>query len=164
MAIKQGYSLIELTIVVGLVALLGVGISSVVLMSLVTTKRTRNLTHVREVGDYATTQIKQLVRNSKRIEACDSANNTLTLRNQDGDTTLISTEIVGDYERIASGSGNYITPSDIKVESFSITCLPDDTNPELVKVRFDSQIASETLKPRENPLINFETSISIRNN
>lgn len=159
---QKGYSLIELTIVVGLVAILGVGISSVVLMSLVTTNRTRNLTHVRETSDYAILQIKQQVRNARSIVSCTG--NSLTLIGQDGGITTFSLETVGSYERIASNSGIYLTPSDIDIENFSLTCLPDETEPELVKLSFETQLASEGLRESENPLTNFETSITLRNN
>lgn len=161
---KKGYSLIELTVVVGLVAILGVGISSAVLMSISTTIRNRATTHVRESGDYALNQVKQLIRNSKSILACDSNGNTLDILGLDGGTTSISLESAADSNRLASGSGQYLTPSDITLSSFSLTCLPSDTEVELIKLQFSAELSSQTAKDRENPLVNFQTSVSLRNN
>lgn len=158
----KGYTLIELTIVVGLVAILAIGISSVVLMNTVTANRTRNLAHLRESGDYALGQLKQLVRNAKNIESCNSTTNTLTLIGQDGGSTEIALELESEIGRIASGSANYLTPSDITISALNLTCLPDDLEPTLVKVSFTASLATET-QSKESPVLNFETSISLRN-
>lgn len=154
----KGYTLIELTVVVGLLAILSVGISSVVLLNTVSVTRTRNLTHVRESGDFALNQLKQLIRNAKTIKTCNNSTNELTLVNQDGGYT----KLLSEDSRIASNSGIYLTPSDISITSFGITCLPDETTPSLVKLIFTAQLAGDT-SVRTSPTLNFETSISLRN-
>lgn len=159
----KGYSLIELTIVVGLVAILSIGISSVVLMNTITANRSRNTILIKEAGDYSLNQLKHLVRNARAIIACNSTNNTLSLQNLDGDTTLISLESPGEVGRIASNSGTYLTPAAITVQNFDLTCLPNSTNPQLIKFSFDSSLANSSVPEREKTTINFETSVEIRN-
>jgi len=159
----SGYSLMELTVVVGLVSILGVGISSAVLMSIITTSRTRGLSHIRATGEYSMSQMKQLIRNSKLITTCDSVNESLTLLNQDGGSTSLGTETVDDVTYIASNSGNFLTPADINIEALDITCSPSDTDPQLIQVQFDATLARDTLRKVEKPTIHFETSIQVRN-
>lgn len=161
--ILAGYTLIELTIVVGLIAILAIGISSVVLMNTLTASRTRNLTHLRSSGDYSLNQLKTLVRNARSIDSCSSTTNTFSFTSYDGGTTLVALELDGTTGRIASGSGTYLTPDSVHVENFSVTCLPTSLDPKSIKLTFDSSIAG--LSPgRENPIIPFETSITLRNN
>lgn len=160
-----GYSLIELTIVVGLVALLSVGIASVVLSSIVQSSRIRNQIKSRQAGEYTIGQMQQMIRNARTIASCDSAANNLTIVNLDGDTTTFLAETTGTSTRIASNSGFFLTPEDVTAgSSFNIACSPDDTNPTLVKISFDLKRNLDTPRETENPPVHFETSVSLRNN
>ncbi len=163
MAIKKGYTLIELVIVVGLVSILAIGISSAVLINATTAIRTKNTTHLRNVGDYSLSQLKQIIRSSRTISLCDSNTNTISLINQDGDTTSISIELDNDINRIASNSGIYLTPKETSITNFTITCLPTDINPTIVKISFDTQLATISTT-KESPTIHFTTSITPRSN
>lgn len=160
---QKGYTLIELTIVVGLVAILAIGISSVVLMNTITANRTRNQTRLRTTGNYSLNQIKGLVRNAKSIDICDEAADSLTLTNFDGGTTNLSLELNGGVERIASNSGTYLSPADVAISDFTLTCLPTADAPNLIKISFSSTL-SDRPAGRENPVFFFETSVTLRNN
>lgn len=159
---QAGYTLIELTIVVGLVAILTIGISSVVLMNTITAARTRNQTHIRSSGDYSLNQLKTLIRNAKSLDTCDESEDSLTLTGVDGGSTTVALELESGNGRIASGSGNYLTPSDTNVTSFTVTCLPNESEPRLVKLSFDSTLSGRPAG-RDNPVVSFETSITLRN-
>lgn len=161
---KKAYSLIELTIVVGLVALLSVGIASIVLSSIVQSSRIRNQIKSRQAGEYTIGQMQQMVRNAREIADCDSAGNTITIINIDGDSTTFLSEITGTATRIASNSGYFLTPEDVTAgTSFNIACSPDDINPSLVKISFDLKRNLDTPRESENPPVHFETSVSLRN-
>lgn len=162
---KQGYSLVELTIVVGLVAILAVAISSIVLMSVAQSTRIRTQIRTRQAGDYAMTQIQTMVRNARTITSCDSAGDTVTILNPDGRTTTFAAELGGDTTHIASNSATYLTPEDVTVgNSLSIECEPDDTDPKLISISFDLDKTDDTGRDLETPPIHFETAIEVRNN
>lgn len=162
---KSGFSLIELTVVIGLLSLLILAISSTMLMSIVSSNRIRTTTKVKQAGNFAITQIQTMLRNAKAISLCDSTNSTVSFINPDGGETFLTSEIdnSGLHTRIASGSGIYLTPANTDMgTSFSLSCEPIGDNPTLVKLSFDLQ---DTLsaRPTENPLLHFETSINLRN-
>lgn len=154
---KKGFSLIELTITVGLLSLLAISISALVLSTVLSSYRLRNIVHVKEVGNYVTTQIERIIRNARSVTTCK--NDSLTIINQDNNLTTI--QLTGNS--IASSSAS-LTPSDITVSNFTLSCIPTSSNPQLVQISFTLQANSNPNSlPHENPLINFSSSIEFRN-
>lgn len=156
---KAGFSLIELTVVIGLLSLLILAISSSMLMTIISSNRIRNVAKVKQAGNYALGQMQGMIRSAKTITSCDSINNNITILNFDGGTTNFLVE----GNRIASNSGIYITPDTMTTNAYVLTCAPSDTDPTLVNVSFNLMDASVTKKAHENPTLHFETSISLRN-
>lgn len=162
MALKRGFSLIELIVVIGLLSLLMLAISSTMLMSIVSSNRIRTVTKVKQAGGYAIGQIQSMVRSSKSITICDGTTPSISFVGQDGGTTEILAEDDGTNVRIASNSGTYITPANMEISAFSITCEPDETEPTLIKVSFDLQDTRSAVGT-QNPSLHFETSVNTRN-
>lgn len=160
---KRGFSLIELTVVIGLLSLLILAISSTMLMSVISSNRIKTVTKVKQAGNYAIGQIQTIIRNAKAIMTCDSTNATISIVNPDGAATTLSSLFVNPNTRIASNSGVYLTPDNLNVSSFSLTCYPDDINPSLVQVSFDLKDTITSNRASDNPLLHFETSINLRN-
>lgn len=163
MALKRGFSLIELIVVIGLLSLLMLAISSTMLMSIVSSNRVRTITKVKQAGGYAIGQIQSMVRSAKSITTCDSATPGIILVGQDGGTTEIIAESDGTTTRIASNSGVYITPVNMETTTFAITCEPSEEEPTLIKFSFDLQ-DTRSAAGTQNPALHFETSINTRNN
>ena len=158
---KKGYSLIELTIVVGLISVLSVTISGIVLSTIVNSTRIRNQVKLRQAGDYAIGQMNTLIRNSRSINSCNSLSSTVTINNIDGGTT----DIMLEGTQIASNSGVYLTPSDLEISNFTLSCLPDDTDPRLINILFTLTLpGGGTGKASESPTETFSTSAEIKNN
>jgi len=162
MAIKNGFSLIELTVVIGLISLLTLAISASLLANLMASNRLRNTTAIKQAGNYVLDQFQTLLRNAKAIDSCDSSANTITITNFDGYSTTLATEIASSNTLIASNSGVFLTPSSLNVSNYSITCYPSDTNPQLVSVSFDLANPS-IVHARESRTLHFETSVNLRN-
>lgn len=175
MVTKKGFSLIELTVVIGLLGLLILAISSTLLMSIISSNRIRTITRIKQAGNYATGQIQSMLRSAKSISSCVSTLNSdtpsITVINRDGGETLIINELIDELNtniryQIASKSGSisntYLTPTDVSVSAFSLICEPNDIKPTLIHLAFDLQdvISSETTT---NPTLHFETSINLRN-
>jgi prepilin-type N-terminal cleavage/methylation domain-containing protein len=162
MALKKGFSLIELIVVIGLLSLLMLAISSTMLMSMVSSNRIRTTTKVKQAGNYALGQIQSMVRSAKAITTCEPTIPSLVLINPDGGTTEILIEADGGNDRIASNSGIYVTPENMVVTAFSLTCEPDTVSPTLIKISFNLQ-DNRSNTSTQNPILHFETSVNTRN-
>jgi len=162
MALKRGFSLIELIVVIGLLSLLMLAISSTMLMSIVSSNRIRTVTKVKQGGGYAIGQIQRMIRSSKSITTCDTITPTISLVGQDGGTTEILTESDGTNVRIASNSGMYLTPANMEISAFTISCEPTSAEPTLIKFAFDLRDTKST-QGIQNPSLHFETSVNTRN-
>lgn len=159
MIIRKGFSLIELTVVISLLALLMLAISSTMLMSIISSKRIRAATKTKQAGNYAIGQIQTMIRNAKSIKTCDSTAGTITIVNSGGGETQIFAD---SNSRIASNSGTYLTGEDTTTSLFSLSCDPSDSEPAIVKVSFDLRDALAQTGI-QNPSLHFETSINLRN-
>jgi len=157
---NKGFTLLELTVVVTLTSILGIAITAISMSTLLQASRTRRLVNIKETGNYATSQIGQLIRNAKTIDSCSSSNNTISFTNPDGYQTTIQE----DTDKIASNSA-FLTTSKTPLDSgsFNINCLPQDSNPNLIKISFTLTTSSTSNTPFEKPSVNFETSVSPRN-
>lgn len=149
--VKKGFSLIELTVVIGLLTLLILAISGVMLMSIVGSNRIRTATATKQAGNNVLTQIQIMVRNARSLD-CTFAPNSFSTQNIDGGTTIYAVE----SGHIASNSAS-ITPNNTLASNVSFTC---ESN--LVKISFDLQNTLSTSAKSNLPL-HFETSVSLRN-
>lgn len=163
MEMKKGTSIIELVVVIGLISLLSLAMSAIMLTTIVSSNRVRRLTQIKQAGDIALNQVQTLIRNSRQIGACSSDNNILTTINPDGGVTDIMLEDDLGVNRLASNSGIYVTPSNLTISNFDITCEPNDTEPVLIKISFDMTQTSSSGNSREDASIHFETTTGIRN-
>ena len=164
MVIKWGFTLIELIVVIGLLGLLSVAISGIMLTSLVSSSNVRSATKVKQAGNYVLGQVQNLVRNAKSVVICNSAGSPplITLINPDGGTTTLASESDGTNTRIASNSGIYLTPPNLAVTNYSLSCAPSDTDPTLVNFAFDLH-DTQSSRAATSPTLHFETSVNLRN-
>lgn len=164
MAVKRGFSIIELTVVIGLISLLALAMSAIMLSTIVSSNRIRRNTKIKQAGDYAAGQLQSLIRNSRGIISCDSNLGTSITENPDGGTTEILLERdTSGVDRIASGSGVYLTPADLKITNYSLTCSPDDSAPKLVNISFDLASLVTSTKAIENSTLHFQVTAELRN-
>lgn len=158
----RGYSLIELVVVIGLTGILAIAITAVSMTSLISSTRIRNQIRIRQAGDSSINQLQKLIRGAKSL-SCNSQTNTLTTINEDGNTTTVSAIIDGAATRIASNSGNYITPADTTISGFDITCVPNNIHASLINVKFGITSTIQGTRSQETPVLNYETNIQLRN-
>lgn len=163
MELKKGTSVIELTVVIGLISLLALAISAIMLTTTLSSNRLRRAALIKQSGDYALTQIQSLIRNSRDVISCDPDTDTLTIINPDGGATDLMIELEGSSNRIASNSGIYLTPNTLNVTNFSLSCEPIASDPTLFKISFDLSHTTSSGNDRENSTIHFETTTTLRN-
>lgn len=106
--IQQGFSLIELLVVVSLIVILMLGVVALFLSSIVTGSKINLEQKVKSEGNYTLNQISTLIKNAQRITStCNPegiSNDHLDLINYDGGQTVIEKIDQGDQFRIASYS------------------------------------------------------------
>ncbi len=158
MELKSGSSLVELVVTIGLVSLLALALSAIMLTTITSSNRVRRVMQIKQAGNQTLSQIQTIIRNASGVSACDNTNNTFTTINPDGATTTIALE----SSRIASNSGIYVTPDNLSVGSFDITC-DSETIPRLIKLNFTLTQLTSSGNNRENTTLNFETTTSLRN-
>ncbi|GEM_PF-939765 len=166
---KTGYSLIELTVVVGLTSILAVAITAIVMTSLVSSTRIRSLAKVRETGDYVISQVRNTLRNAVLVNECSSTNGDslddyITITSPDGYQTTLETSLDNGTLKIASNSALgtlFLTTDRAILESFDLKCDPSDSDIGLVQIRFT--LTTDNASEREKPHVSFETSVEPRN-
>lgn len=163
MEMKKGTSIIELVVVIGLISLLALAMSAIMLTTIVSSNRIRRLTQIKQAGDLALNQIQTTIRNSRFIELCDAESAVLITANPDGGTTELMLEDDGTAPRIASNSGVYLTPNNLTVSNFSLTCEPDPLEPVLFEISFDLTHTDNSGNSREDSTLRFETTTTLRN-
>jgi prepilin-type N-terminal cleavage/methylation domain-containing protein len=157
---KQGFTLIEILMVVaifGIIVVLGSGLFFFLLKG---SSKSRVLEVVRENGDYALGVMGIMVRNARSL--LNYSGSEITILNPDGKTTIFSCS----GERIASNGASLIS-SEVKVDDcssiFSLEVDPAGVAPAVMTIKFSLSQKVVTARPEEQALMNFQTTVSLRN-
>ena len=160
----SGMSLIEILVVIGIFAVLGVMTTQAVVLSLSGGKKTENTIKVRENINYSFSVIERQLRNADSITDCTNAIPlAISYLDQNGVSASFSCANLGaaTVGHIAS-SGAQLTNNTVDVTSCTFTCLPGTgASPDSVKVTVTAQDATST--GASNSIITSSTSVSLRN-
>ncbi len=168
---QQGYTLVELVVVIGIVIVLLVSAVSLFYTTLIGGGKTNSAEAVKQAGQYALSQMSYLVYNSRKLipnnqsVVCASGMTSLGIQNQDLATTIFSSQTVLGNVRIASNSGMYLTPGNMTVVSGpTFNCMqPTNGSPPVIQISFTLQKGIVGVdKPRDIISIPFTTQISLR--
>lgn len=170
---ESGYTLIELIIVVTIAIILMVTSMALFYTTMIGGGKTASQEEVKQAGQYALTQMSYLLYNSRKLVVnaeniiCANGMVSLGIQNQDFRTTVFRGETVSNMVRIASNSGNYLTPANMTVSlGPTFSCQSNaDGSPPTVSVSFTLQKGIVgTDRPRDIVSIPFQTSVTLRNN
>jgi len=157
---KQGFTLIEILVVVtifGIIVVLGSGLFFFLLKG---STKSRVLEVVRQNGDYALSVMGIMVRNASSLVSYSGSE--ITIVNPDRGTTIFSCS----GGRIASNGANLIG-DEVKVDDcssiFSLEVDPAGATPAVMTIRFSLSQKAVTARPEEQALMNFQTTVSLRN-
>lgn len=157
-----GISLVEILIVIGIFAVLGILSTRVILLSLQGSQKEDAQIKVRENLDYAISIIERQLRNAGNVSPCPNSN---LLAISYSDSNSISTSFscinVGSAGYIASGSAR-LTGEEINVTACSFTCTAssESTPP---KVAIDIQAADAASQgSKEGATVSISTEINLR--
>lgn len=161
---NSGLSLIEILVVIGIFAILGVLTTRSVVLTLTGGKKTETLIKVRENLDYALGIIERQLRNADSITDCTNTNTlSISYKDQEGVTTSFSCSdiAVGSVGYVSSGSAR-LTSSTVDVTACSFVCESDSSgNPRAVKVTFKAE--DSTFSGVNNSEVPVSTSVTLRN-
>jgi len=163
-----GLSLIEILVVVTIFAILGVIVSSSLMLTLRGAKKSESLIKVRENLNYSLAVIERNLRSAETISDCtNSDTKKITYLDQNKISTsffCVNTGAANSY--IASGSAIptsvKLTSDSIKIVSCSFTCAhPDLSNPPSITIDLTVQDASGT--GIESSVVSAKSQIYLRN-
>lgn len=154
---RQGFTLIEILIVVGVFSILALTASMTFFNLLKSSTKSRTTILVKQNGDYAMGVMTRMIRNARKLESCVSSSDHITIRNPDGYPTTFSCI---DHP-ISSQSASLIDDT-LAVSNCSFNCQDGGRfKPDAVTIRFTlSRIGS---RPEEEASVNFETMVNLRN-
>ncbi len=159
---QKGLSLIEILVVITIFSMLGLLISSSLILTIRGARKSESLVKVRENLNYAVAVIERNVRNANSIYNCSGEpSSTISYFDQFGQLTSFSCLNDESVGYVASGSGNIRMTSDgVDVGSCSFTC--NDSNPPSVIVSLEGRNANAS--GIETSVVSISSTVYLRNN
>lgn len=168
----NGYTLIELIVVIGIVVLLLITATGLFYTTLIGGGKTASVEAVKQAGQYALNQMSYLIYNSRKLvennEAltCAAGMVSIGIQNQDLQTTIFSAESVSGNVRLASNSGNFLTPDNMTISAGpTFNCTQVGTGaPPTIEISFTLQKGIVGVdQSRDIVSIPFSTQVTLRN-
>ena len=162
MRTECGLSLIEILIVVTIFAVLGLLISTSLILTMRGTKKSESIVKVRENLNYAMAVIERNIRNANSIKDCEAMQpSEIFYYDQNGQLTSFSCKNDETANYVASGSGALrITSEDIDLTYCNFSCT--NTNPQSVVI--DLAGRSVNTDKAEGSSVSLSSTIYLRNN
>ncbi len=166
---KRGYSLIELVMVVGLVAILAITSTQLLLTSLSGSSKASVLATLKQNGDYAIGIMERVLRDAIAVECLTG--DQLLVTDANGTTAFMvedDSSLVPPVSRVASNSAaspnNYLTGEKIQASNFQCLRIPGTVgNPDVVLVSFRLTLGRPGVdRTSEVVQETFETRVSLR--
>lgn len=175
---KQGYTFIELLVVLIVLITVGALALSVLIATLRGSSKTVSLTQTRQNGNYAISIMSQMIRDAAAfngvstdpsflspVTSCVGSTalyKSISITNFDGHQTTFSCSTINNAPTVASNSASLIDTSTFSVTSCSFTCtqntqLDYPTIGIYLTIRPSTSLDSASAIP-------FETTVTMRNN
>ena len=165
---KNGFTLIETLVSLGVLAVVVVMATNLFFSLLRGASKTKAIQTVKQNGGYAISVMERMIRNAKQVLDCQT--DYITIKSQDEEETTFRFCSEEDDSWIASVSGTLtcadarLTSSEVQLVSSSFTCMPGDgTKPDGVDINFSLAKAGTGTRPEEGAVVNFQTSVFLRN-
>ena len=158
---QKAFTLIELVVVMGLIAMLGTITTVMLVATLQAAKKASAVSLVKSEGTYVVNIMTQLLKFSTDVTLCGNNSVTFQPRADDSDLAELSCKGAGPYY-IASNSAS-LTSDKVEMTTCTISC--DDPDPALVNkvsVSFNLQVKNAAFTS-EKSTVDFRTEINLRN-
>jgi prepilin-type N-terminal cleavage/methylation domain-containing protein len=175
MSSQKGFTLMEIIISVGILAIVATLLSQVLFTTAHVNNKTEILTDIKQDGNFALDVIGRMVRSAKSIDACNAG--TLQITNPDNNKTTFKCATGGNAARIASDSGSpnppYLTGGNVTLSSagdnncilssLAFSCAPAVGNKNQVTVTFTLGPVGGSGSVYESGSAAFSSTIRMRN-
>jgi len=170
---KNGFTLLEIIISVGILAIVGTLIAQVLFTTTHVNKKTEILTDIKQDGNFALDVIGRMVRSAKTIDKCTGGE--LQITNPNNNQTTFKCFFDGTTARIASESAShprvYLTSGNVTLISSSsdcnktimFACLPAVAPYNQVTVTFTLGQLGVAGSAYEGGSASFQSTINMRN-
>jgi len=162
---KNGFTLIEMMIVVSLLGIIAVVGSGAFFSILRGSTKTKTLQMVKQNGDYAISVMERMIRNARALVSPteDSTVTSIKIKNPDGKETTFS---CGGPQATIASNGASLLSSEVKVNNcniFEVTVGQPEIRPAVVKINFNLSPEVSSTRPEEQATVNFQTTVTLRN-
>ena len=163
---KNGFSLIEMMVVIVAFALISVLISQIIIFSLKGTTKSESLVRVRSELNHAVSTMTRNLRNAQSIDSDKSTclKQSLALRKRvvfiDPNGDEKSYECVGDY--IEAENGDHLTGEKTEILECTITCASGEAGvPDSVTIELEA--GDKEISGSQAGVVSINTKILLRN-
>jgi len=172
---SAGFSLIEILVVMGLLAIAVVIGTSLFFTTFRSSAKTKALTIVKQNGDYALSVMERLIRDSEEVivngdgDICESGMNKIKIKRMDGseiEFECLDEGTATGYIASTSAVRARLISEEVKLDSCSFDCSQKDLNPfnpQSVVINFTLSQANEAARVEEQASVDFQTSVTTRN-
>lgn len=169
---RQGFTLMEILISVGILAILGTLIAQVLFTTAHVNKKTEILTDIKQDGNFALDVIGRMVRSARSIDVCGGGE--LQITNPNNNKTTFKCFLDGTAARIASESAShprvYLTSGNVSLSSsgdcnntIAFACSPSVAPQNQVTVTFTLGQLGVAGSAYESGSASFQNTIGMRN-
>lgn len=179
----SGFTLVELLVSLSILAILSTAVVSSFVTTLGRSAKVKVLKDVETDGKYAIRVMERMIRAAEEIEgSCEANMSSLTIKNTDGGITEFNcNSLISGRRCLASNSANpanaacLISPgSQVAIEEGRRVCRFDCSqgeaegsttvgNPVRVGIDFKLKQSGTTTRVEEEAVLNFETTVTLRN-
>lgn len=175
---KNGFTLIEIMIVMAILVFIGLIIGSIVMSILRGTNKTNTLTVVRQNGNFAISQLSKMLRNAKTFEGastngssfdaiCNESTQYKYIKITSFDKEVTTFSCAGSPLTISSNSAVLLDTNTVVVDQCYFQCTASNiADSPRIDIYFSLRSNTSSLLPEKKAsesAIPFNTSVSLRN-
>lgn len=174
---NKGFTLIEILVTVGVLGIIAAFGTQMFLSILRNSKKTQVLTEIKQNGDYAINVMERMIRNAEKIiepdDTCSSCNGhcssctDIKIKNPDRSSTVFRCSSSPNNITLSTNGGPpddlINSKADVDFCNFNVTKGGVGVNPDTVVISFTLSEPGVVTRPEDRALIEFKTSVTLRN-
>lgn len=157
---KNGFSLLEILVVLVVFSFLSIVVSQSLLLTLRGARKSETLGFVRENTDFALSTMERQLHNAERVFPCPNPDSrVLNFNDENGRPVSFSCLQIGEDGYVASGSGR-LTSEEVAVTACSLVCNPGGAAPPTIEISLTAKARGAT--GSEASVVSTSTNVILR--